>query len=114
VEVGILIYEKTFLFIVSNTTGAGGFKYLSPKAKYDDGLLDIVVFEKSSPGDLVQIFTGVFNGNHVNHPKVHYAQAKDLKIECEDELAIDVDGELWGKAPIELTSVNKAIDILVP
>ncbi len=107
-------YIDTFLFIISNTTGAGGFKYLSPNAKYDDGLLDIVVFEKSSPADLFQIFTKLFNGNHINHPKVHYLQAKDLKIECEEELIIDVDGELWGKAPIELRSIHNVLEILVP
>lgn len=104
----------TFLFIVSNTSGAGGFKYLSPNAKYDDGLLDIVVFEKSSPADLIQIFAKVFNGNHITHPKVHYIQAKDLIIECEEELELDVDGELWGKAPIELKSIYNGLEILVP
>jgi len=111
---GVEYNIDTFLFLVSNTAGAGGFKYLLPDAKYNDGYLDIIVFEKSSNTDLIQIFTGVFNGNHVNHTKVHYLQAKNIKIECEQELALDIDGESGGQTPIELSSIHNAIEILVP
>lgn len=104
----------TFLFLVCNTAGAGGFKNLLPNAKYNDGLLDIIVFEKASPADLLQIFTGVFNGNHINHPKVHYFQAKNIKIECDDEISLDIDGEAGGNPPVEIVSVNRAIEILIP
>lgn len=74
----------THLFIINNTPGAGGFKYLCPNAKYNDGLLDMVVFEKASHTDLMQIFTGVFNGQHVKHPKVHYFQTNNIMIESAD------------------------------
>lgn len=110
---GVEYKIDTFLFLVNNTAGAGGFKYLTPNAKYNDGYLDIIVFERASTQDLIQIFTGVFNGNHINHPKVHYLQAKNMKIECEQELVLDIDGELGGKTPIELSSVYKAIEILI-
>ena len=104
----------TVLFIVSNTAGAGGFKHLSPSAKYNDGYLDIMIVEKSSAADLFQIFTGVFNGSHVNHPKVHYYQAKDIKIECEQDLILDIDGELGSKTPINISSMHRPLEILVP
>lgn len=104
----------TILFLISNTASAGGFKYLSPKAKYNDGYLDLLIIEKAPATDLFQIFTGVFNGTHINHPKVHYHQAKDIKIECDQELIIDIDGELGGKTPINLTSVYRPLEILVP
>lgn len=104
----------TVLFLISNTSSAGGFKYLSPKAKFNDGYLDIIIIEKAPATDLFQIFTGVFNGTHINHPKVHYHQAKNIDIECEQELIIDIDGELGGKTPINLTSVYRPLEILVP
>lgn len=104
----------TVLFLISNTSGAGGFKYLSPNAKYNDGYLDIMIIEKSSAADLFQIFTGVFNGSHVNHPKVHYYQAKNIKIECDQELTLDIDGELGGETPITISSIHRPLEILVP
>ncbi len=103
------------MFLINNTPGAGGFKYLSPNAKFDDGLLDVVIFEKASHTDLIQIFTGVFNGQHVNHPKVKYFQTNNITIESLDKkLVMDVDGELGGNMPIHISSENKAIKILVP
>lgn len=104
----------TFLFLISNTTGAGGFKQLCPHAKYDDGMLDIVIFEKASHADLIQIFTGVFNGQHVKHPKVHYFQAKDIKIDTDDDIVIDIDGEQGEGMPLEIHSLDKGLEILTP
>lgn len=104
---------RTLLFLVINSAGAGGFKYLCPKAKLDDGLLDVVIFEKTNNADLFQIFTKVFNGQHINHPKVHYFQVENIKIIPEGELLIDVDGDPGGYAPAEISSAHKAIDILV-
>ena len=105
---------KTLLFLVLNSAGAGGFKYLCPNAKLDDGLLDIVIFEKTNYAEMFQIFTKVFNGQHITHPKVHYYQAESIKIIPKKELLIDADGDPAGYAPVEISSVHKVIDILVP
>ncbi|QSX04951.1 YegS/Rv2252/BmrU family lipid kinase [Sedimentibacter sp. zth1] len=112
--------EKVFemnshLFIINNTLGAGGFKYLCPDAKVDDGLLDLVIFEKATHAELIQIFTKLFNGQHIKHNKVHYFQAKNIIIESEDDsLVVDSDGELAGKMPIYVTSDNKGLNIIIP
>lgn len=107
-------YEyKTLLFLVINSSGAGGFKCLCPKAKLDDGLLDMVIFEKTSNAELFQVFTKVFNGQHITHPKVHYFQAENIKIIPERELLIDADGDPAGYTPSKISSVHNAIDILI-
>ncbi len=110
------VYDiDTHLFLINNTPGAGGFKNLCPDAKFDDGLLDIVIFEKANHFDLVQIFAGVFNGQHINHPKVRYIQAKNILIESnDDKLVLDVDGERFREMPISVSVENKALKILVP
>ncbi len=106
---------NTLLFLVINSSGAGGFKKLCPKATIDDGLLDIVIFEKANNADLLQIFTKVFNGQHITHPKVHYYQGKNIRIDCEKKIPIDTDGDLGGyDIPAEISSVHNAIEILVP
>jgi diacylglycerol kinase (ATP) len=111
---GVEYNYNTLLFLIINSSGAGGFKKLCPKATINDGLLDIVIFEKASNADLLQIFTRVFNGQHTTHPKVHYYQGKNIKINCEKNLPIDTDGDLWGNIPVEISSVHNAIEILVP
>lgn len=105
---------NTLLFLVINSSGAGGFKNLCPKAEINDGLLDIVIFEKANNADLLQVFTKVFNGRHITHPKVHYFQGQNIKIDCNKKLPIDTDGDLGGYAPAEISSVHNSIEILVP
>ena len=73
-----------------------------------------MIFEKAGNADLLQIFTRVFNGQHISHPKVHYCQGKDIEIRCDGNLSIDTDGDMWGYMPVKISSVNKAIEILVP
>ncbi|MFA9424185.1 MAG: diacylglycerol kinase family protein [Sedimentibacter sp.] len=107
-------YEyNTLLFLIINSSSAGGFKYLCPKAKIDDGLLDIVIFEKTNNGDMLQIFTKVFNGQHIKHPKVHYYQGINIKIIPDRDLSIDVDGDFGGFTPADISSVHNAIEILI-
>ncbi|MDF2615738.1 MAG: dagK [Sedimentibacter sp.] len=105
---------STLLFLIVNSSGAGGFKYLCPDAKINDGLLDLVVFEKTNNADLLQIFTKVFNGQHITHPKVHYYQGKNIKISSDKDLSVDADGDFGGYAPLEISSVHNAIELLVP
>lgn len=105
---------NTLLFLVINSSGAGGFKKLCPRAEINDGLLDIVIFEKASSADLLQVFTKVFNGQHIKHPRVHYFQGKNIQINCEKKIPIDTDGDFGGYIPAEISSVHNAIEILVP
>ncbi|MDF2949822.1 MAG: dagK [Sedimentibacter sp.] len=111
---GVEYNYNTLLFVVINSAGAGGFKKLCPDAKIDDGLLDIVIFEKANNSDLLQVFSKIFNGQHITHPKVHYYQGKNIKIDCEKELQIDTDGDMGGYVPAEISSVHNAIEILIP
>lgn len=111
---GVEYNFNTLLFVVINSSGAGGFKKLCPDAKIDDGLLDIVIFEKANNSDLLQVFTKIFNGQHITHPKVHYYQGKSIKIDCEKKLQFDTDGDMGGYVPAEISSVHDAIEILVP
>ncbi len=111
---GVEYSYKTLLFLIINSSGAGGFNKLCPKAKIDDGLLDVVIFEKTHNADLLQIFTKVFNGQHITHPKVHYFQGKNILINSDKKMPIDTDGDLCCNVPAEISSVHNAIEILMP
>jgi len=102
------------VFIASNTPSIGGFKKFSPTALYNDGLLDIVIIEKTNPLVMLEIFTGMASGDHVNHPNVHYFKTKELSIKSNDDLTIDIDGEYGFKTPVNIKTINEAIELLVP
>lgn len=102
------------VFIVSNTPSIGGFKKLSPDAKYNDGLFDVVIFEKTNPLIMLEIFTGMASGDHVKHPMVHYFKTSEISIDSDDDLTIDIDGEYGFKTPVNISIINEGIELLIP
>lgn len=105
--------EEILLFLISNSSSIGGFKKLAPKADVIDGYLDIVVIKKADVQELANIFFNIFNGDHINHPKVIYFKSKNIKITSSKDVSIDIDGEYGGKLPAEFKVNSQAFRILV-
>ena len=105
--------EDILLFLLSNTSSIGGFKYLAPKAYVSDGYLDSIIIKKSDVQDLVSIFISIFSGEHIHHPNVVYFKTKKLTIHTEEDVPIDIDGEYGGKLPATFEVVPKSFRILV-
>jgi diacylglycerol kinase (ATP) len=103
---------------------------LAPKAKINDGLIDLMLIRTSNPLELAQIFMNLYDGSHVDLPTVEYIQVKRFslvpyppncsKIEDESnfepeeyEEIIDIDGELKGVTPFDCTVFPKSINIVL-
>lgn len=105
--------EEILLFVVSNSSSIGGFKRLAPEADVLDGLLDVVLIKNADIGELANIFLNVLTGEHIRHPKVIYYKTRAVKIEAEDDLVIDIDGEYGGQLPADFKVIPKGLKILV-
>lgn len=102
------------LFLIGNTSSIGGFKQIIPEAEYNDGLMDLLVIEKGNKMEYLEIFAKIVTGEHINHPKVHYYQSSRIVVDTDDDIVIDVDGELGANIPMTFELIHKAIEILVP
>lgn len=108
------IKEKAYLILVLNGDRAGGFK-LAPLSSVNDGRFDLVLFKVPSN----QIPTGsllkVLSGHHVTDENVLYLQDSKFKIEAENNelFETDIDGEKGPKMPLEITMMNKKLEIYV-
>ncbi|MBC8588762.1 diacylglycerol/lipid kinase family protein [Paratissierella segnis] len=105
--------DDIMLFVVSNSSSIGGFKKLAPKADVLDGMLDVLIIEKSGPTELANIFLNILSGEHINHPNVKYFNTKSISIDTKEDVPIDVDGEYGGKLPAKFEVVSKGIRIFV-
>jgi len=88
--------------VVANSRFTGTTFLIAPKAKLDDGLLDLVVLKKISRMRVIQIFKTIFSGDHVHEPEVDYHQARKITIDTEEPRVLNVDGEVLGMTPIEI------------
>jgi diacylglycerol kinase family enzyme len=79
----------------------------------DDGLLDVVILKNVGYLELARFLTGVFTGTHTEFEDVEYFQAASLKVRSEEEVPVEVDGELMGKLPVEFRIAPKKLPVVV-
>jgi len=106
--------DKFLLFLVLNSTSAGGFKRLAPKASIQDGLLDVLLIKECPFAELLPLFLRILRGQHLNSPHVVFFQTKELTIESSQTVHTDLDGELGPSLPLSVKSMPKALQIFVP
>ncbi|AOY76644.1 diacylglycerol/lipid kinase family protein [Clostridium formicaceticum] len=107
--------EKEILFfIIANSPSVGGFKYIAPQAKVDDGQLDLLIVEHSQLKDVATIFLKIFTGAHAKHPALKYLQVQEFTIHSDDAIDLDLDGEFGGRLPTNFTVVKQGLNIVIP
>jgi len=99
--------------IISNSKYTGGDYLIAPRAKIDDGKLDLIILNRLSRINLLKTFPKIFDGSHVDTPFVDYIQAKSIKLETNVPKTLSPDGEVYGAFPAEISSIPAAIDLFV-
>jgi lipid kinase YegS len=100
-----------FTFAVGNGRTTGGGTVITPLARLDDGLLDLVVFETMSRRDVPAAIMRVRRGEHLEAEGVHYAQLPEVCITSAEPLSVNVDGEPLSAARLEYRA--RALDLRV-
>jgi len=105
---------KGAMVLVGNGRHYGGPFQFFPKADMADGLLDVCVFPKSGPLDLLWYLQAVLLGGPDSLPEVTYWQVSGLKVTAEERVALEVDGEYCGETPVEFQLIPRGIEVIVP
>ncbi len=102
------------LFLIQNTQLGGSGLKLGPGASVDDGEMDLGILQRMSRPSLLKAF-GMLQkeGRHVFHPSVIYHRFKHLRIETNEPMAINIDGELIGCTPLDMQVMPQAIRLIV-
>jgi diacylglycerol kinase (ATP) len=94
--------RPTTLAAFANTPTYGGGMKIAPRAKMDDGLLDVCVVGSISPFKLARLFPTVYGGRHLSIREVDYFQAVRVRVETEHPVDVYADGEYVCRTPAEL------------
>ena len=108
---GVTSERESMIVTIGNGDRYGGGMRICPEANVSDGLLDITILDRVSRPRLVTSFRLVYPGRHVELPFVHTARARDIRIECEAQVAY-ADGERVGPLPVQITALPKALRVI--
>ncbi|MFZ0299634.1 MAG: diacylglycerol kinase family protein [Candidatus Sulfotelmatobacter sp.] len=106
--------QPTILAAFANTSTYGGGMKIAPRARMDDGLLDVCVIGGVDPFKLACLFPTVYFGRHLGIREVEYFQAGRLRVETEAPLDVYADGEYVCRSPLEVGVQHGALQVIVP
>lgn len=101
------------LIAIGNGSYFGGGMKIAPKARLDDGLLDVVVVKNFGKMELLAALPQVYRGSHLSHPKVGFRRGSRVKIISHDQAYLEVDGETTGQGDMEFEILPAGLKILV-
>lgn len=106
--------QPTLVAAFANTPSFGGGMKIAPRAKIDDGLLDVCIVGAVSRLRLLRLFPSVYSGHHLSIPEVDYFQAGRARVETEHPLDVYADGEYVCRTPVEMGVHRAALKIVAP
>jgi len=110
---GVTEERRVCEVLVCNGRYGGGGMLPAPDADVADGLFDVLIIEDASRLDLLWSLPRIYRGTHLTHPKVAMKQARNIEIDTLEELLVQADGELLGKAPARVWVLPAALTIAV-
>lgn len=107
--------EESFnclLFLVVNSTNAGGFKNLAPTADLSDGKLNLIAVRECSLPEIANVFFSILRGEHQNHPSLLCAKVSSLSVDGPQDVATDIDGEKASPFPVQIKVLPRRLQVL--
>jgi diacylglycerol kinase (ATP) len=84
----------TAMTAVMNGTTFGGSFRVTPEARPDDGLLDLLVVDAVGRLAILQLVPKILKGIHAGDPRVKLMRARRVVIESPEPLLVEADGEI--------------------
>ena len=108
---------QTVNFCIANSRFFGGGMKIAPEAKINDGFLDIINIGDINTAKIILNAYTLYRGTHLDLPEVKDTLAKRVEarpLQDNQEVHIEIDGELAGRLPAVYEVVPGALRVRVP
>ncbi|HEU0209760.1 MAG TPA: diacylglycerol kinase family protein [Candidatus Udaeobacter sp.] len=107
------VYEGSFLLIGNGRLYGGPFPFFK-HAVMDDGLLDVIVFKRLGYLEIIKYLQDVVFSSDIRAPEIEYFQSGYVRVTSEQDVPVELDGELAGNCPVDFKVREKALRVLAP
>ncbi|HVP63604.1 MAG TPA: diacylglycerol kinase family protein [candidate division Zixibacteria bacterium] len=97
-----------------NSPFFGNGMRILPRARVDDGLLDLCFVRDVPKSRVIREFPKLYSGRHTELDVVEYAQVISVVIESDKPLPVCADGERVGITPVRASAAARALQVIVP
>jgi len=107
------IDEGSFVLVGNGRLYGGPFPFFK-HAVIDDGLFDVVVFKRLGYLEIIKYLQDVVFSSDIRVPEIEYFQTRHLRVTSEQDVPVELDGELVGSCPVDFQIREKAVRVLAP
>jgi len=107
------ITEASFVLIGNGRRYGGPFPFFK-HALLDDGLLDVVAFKQVGYLEIIKYLQDVFFSSDIRLPEVEYFQTERVRVSSDQDVPVELDGELAGNCPVEFVLKDHRLRVLAP
>ena len=112
---GRVVRSKTILVAAALGTTYGARFKLAPDAVLNDGLFDVLWSEELGRLEVMRLVPMALRGTLQQHPKIHFARAREVRVDLADKVPAHLDGELLEPTRhFEARVLPGALRVLVP
>jgi diacylglycerol kinase (ATP) len=108
-----VIREGSFV-LIGNGRYYGGPVAFFKDARIDDGKLDVLIFKNLAYLDIARYLAMVFMGKHTDQPDVEYFQTKKAMVRSDEDVPVEVDGEVVTALPVTFRISARKLRVVVP
>jgi YegS/Rv2252/BmrU family lipid kinase len=101
------------IFIL-NTRFTGGGLQIAPQAKYDDGLLDVVVMHEMKKTNFLMTLPKAYQGKHLSNPACQLLRTTSIKVQTAEPMRKLFDGNVFGESPVDAKLLPAALQVWIP
>ena len=105
--------EILFAVVANNCSYGGGIR-LAPRANLDDGMLDICIVPYMSRLELLRWLPRAYRGEHLQHPRIKYLQARKITLRATSHMELFGDGEFLQELPATIEVLPRALRVMAP
>jgi diacylglycerol kinase (ATP) len=112
---GVAVTRTASSVLVANFGALlNGLITLGDGIRYDDGMLDVCIFDPRNTLDAARIALRLLTGRAGSDPAMAYLRGREIVVSTEPPLPAQADGELIGATPFAVTVEPLAARLLIP
>ena len=106
------VHDEKFIFILGSMTQfTGSAMKMAPKAKLNDGLIDILIVRNATRKQMLNLFPKIFTGDHINSDILEFKQVDSYSIVPDMHDPLNLDGETIGSTPIKVKVLREVLEV---
>lgn len=105
---------KAYIMLVALTNSVGGIESFAEHAEVNDGYFHVFILRELSLPQVFKIIPDLLSGKLQNNGQVEYFAASNLKVESEEDLVVNIDGDEGVHLPFEAKVLHNELNIFVP